>query len=365
MSDKPQPRPSLHDIKPYAAGESTVAGRRKIIKLASNESPLGPSPRAVSAFQAAAHLLARYPDPDQRALRAALAQLHGLDPAGLIIGTGSEALLDVIIRCYAGPGDEVLFPAFSFPVYPIAARAAGATPIEAEAPGYGADVDRLLAQVSPATKLVVIANPNNPTGTWIDAGALRRLRAGLPAAVLLVIDSAYAEYMGDADYEAGHALVAAGNVIVTRTFSKAYGLASARVGWAHGTPEMIDVLRRVRGVFPVTGPSLAAAQAALEDQQHLRRVVAMNAQLLPWFGKALAARGIRVLDNVRGNFLLALFDAWPGGATAADAALRAQGIIVRPVGVPNALRISLGAREELEACLAALDAAPVARVASA
>lgn len=350
-----RPNKSVLDIKPYVAGEGKIAGVERVIKLASNENPLGPSPKAIAAFQTAAQNLALYPDPEQAVIKSALSELHGIDGRELIVSNGSEALLDLAIRTYAGPGDEVLFPRYSFPVYPIAARAAGAMPIEAEVSNWGTDVDALLAAVTPKTKVVIIANPNNPTGTWIDKAALGDLRARLDAHILLIIDSAYAEYMDMAAYSAGHELVReGGNVIVTRTLSKAYGLASARVGWAHASADAIDVLRRVRAVFPVTGPSQAAAVVALQDQDHVHTSVALNNRLLPWFKAELHKLRIATPDHIGGNFVLGLFHDWPGGAKAADAALRKRGITARLVGVPEGLRISIGLEDQMKAVLTAL-----------
>ncbi|MGD8326477.1 MAG: histidinol-phosphate transaminase [Sphingomonadales bacterium] len=350
-----KPNPSILDIQPYKAGEGKIAGHEKVLKLASNENPLGASVAAVQAFQEASADISLYPDPSQKAVREALAQVHNLSADELIVSNGSEALLDLFIRTYAGPGDEVLYPRYSFPIYPIATRAAGATPVEADVKDWGTDIEALLAAVTDRTKVVVVANPNNPTGTWVPKSDLTRLRMGLRGDILLIIDSAYAEYMEDEAYSAGHDLVSANqNVIVTRTLSKAYGLASARVGWAHAPAEVLGVASRIKSVFPVTGPSQAAAVAALHDQAHVRKTVALNNRLLPWFQEELNDRGIDTPKVIGGNFVLGLFGNW-GGAAKADACLRAHGMTARLVGVPEGLRISLGLEDDMKRVLAALD----------
>jgi histidinol-phosphate aminotransferase len=344
----------------YSAGASTLPGFPNPIKLSSNESPLGPSPLAIRAFRDYGATLHRYPDGDGLSFRQALERRFGLPVSETILGSGSESLLDLIVRAYANSGDEVLFPRFSFPLYPILAQAAGATPVEAPAANFSTDVDALLAHVSDKTKIAIVANPNNPTGTWIARSELVRLRRGLPAGTLLIVDSAYAEFVTDSEYSAGHDLVSegAGNVIVTRTMSKAYGLAALRVGWAHAHAEIIDVLRRLQMPFPVAAPAVAAAVAALEDVDHAQRVVEHNSIESAWFQGELLASGFEVLTPSGGNFVLMIVPPDRGGAAAADAALRASGIIARLSTVPNGLRISIGTRSELEAVLSALRGMP-------
>jgi len=350
-----KPNPSILDIQPYKAGEGKIAGHEKVLKLASNENPLGASTAAVQAFQETAADISLYPDPSQKAVRNALAGVHGLNADELMVSNGSEALLDLLIRTYAGPGDEVLFPRYSFPIYPICTRAGGATPVEADVVDWGTDIDALLSGVSERTKVVIVANPNNPTGTWLPKSDLVRLRMGLRGDILLIIDAAYAEYMEDDVYSPGHELVdASQNTVVTRTLSKAYGLANARVGWMHAPVEILEVVSRIKSVFPVTGPSQAAAVAALRDQDHVRKTVALNNRLLPWFQKELNDRGIDTPKTIGGNFVLGLFGKW-GGALKADACLRAHGITARLVGVPEGLRISLGLEDDMKRVLSALD----------
>lgn len=344
----------------YVAGASTLPGFANPIKLSSNESPLGASPSAMRVFRDHGATLHRYPDGDGLSFRQAVEQRFGIPLDCTIIGSGSESLLDLIVRAYAAAGDEVLFPRFSFPLYSILAYSAGAAPVEAPAANFSTDIDALLAHVTDRTKIVIVANPNNPTGTWIDRDALARLRRELPARILLVIDSAYAEYLADAAYTAGHEFVSAGarNVIVTRTMSKAYGLAGLRVGWAHADAEIIHALRGLQMPFPVAGAAVAAATAALADDDHLRRVVEHNTEQSTWFRNELTAAGFQLLAPAGGNFVLAMVPANRGGAPAADAALREHGIIARLSGVPNGLRISIGTRAELESALSALRGLP-------
>jgi histidinol-phosphate aminotransferase len=350
----PQPRPGILKIANYVAGDLSLPGVARPALLCANESPLGPSGGAIAAARGAlthAHL---YPDADTKALREALGRHHGLDPSWIMCGTGSESLIEVLCRTYAGPGDEVLMPEFSFPMFSIFANAVSATVVFSAAPKFTADVDALLAAVTGQTKLVFIANPNNPTGTWVDRAAIARLVAGLPEWVLLVLDSAYAEYLADPAYDAGLHYVTEhpGRVVVLRTFSKLYALAGLRVGWMHADPGTIDLLRRARLIFPVTAASEAAAIVALSDSEHVRRSVEHNAQWLPWLSKELSALGIEVLPS-GGNFVLARF---PGKWREAEAALRAKGIIVRAIPPLEGLRISVGLEADNRAVVAALSA---------
>lgn len=338
---RPTPRPGILQIANYVAGDMTLPNFSQPAVLAANESPLGPSAAAIEAARGAVAHVHLYPDADTVALNEAIAKKHGLDPAWIMCGTGSESLIEVLCRTYAGPGDEVLMPRFSFPMFGIFANAAGATVVTSAAPNFTADVDALLAAVTERTKLVFLANPNNPTGTWVDRHAVAKLVAGLPARVMLVLDSAYAEYLEDPAYDAGLQYVTKhpGRVVVLRTFSKLYALAGLRVGWMHADPETITLLRRARFIFPVTAPSQAAAIAALGDTAHVRRSVEHNQQWRPWLAKELTARGIEVLPS-GANFVLARF---PGdGWKAADAKLKAKGVIVRPIQPLDGLRISVG-----------------------
>ncbi len=351
------PRAGILDIHAYVPGASVLPGVAKPVKLASNEAALGPSPRAVEAARDAAAAMHLYPDPALSRLRAALAAERGLEAERLVFGPGSEYLLDLFIRCYAGPGDELLFPELSFPLYRILAHAAGAAPVEASAPRYTADVDALLAAVTPRTRVVIVANPNNPTGTWIPRTALQRLREGLPTDVLLVIDSAYGEYPEDPAYSDGVDIVAAhpGNTVMTRTFSKLYALANLRVGWAYAGEELRGVVERARLPFCVTSVAEAAAVAALDDKAH---VAAELAHCRAWRPRIVAALRAHDLDPVEGegNFVFCPVPSARGGWQALDAHLKAAGLIVRPIPPAGALRISIGGAGACDALLAALKA---------
>jgi len=260
------PRPSILDITPYVGGEAKALGFARPIRLASNESALGPSPKAVAAYRALAGEIHRYPEGDAEELREALGRRHGLDPARIVCGAGSDELITLLLRCYAGPGDEVLYSRHGFLMYPINAMAVGATPVAALERDLTTDVDALLAGVTDRTRIVFIANPNNPTGTYLGAQELARLHAGLRPSVLLVIDAAYAEFVNRNDYEPGIALVnRADNVVMLRTFSKIYALAGLRLGWAYCPPAIADVLNRVRSPFNVSSAAQAAGEAAVED----------------------------------------------------------------------------------------------------
>lgn len=345
-------------IHAYVPGQARAADGRELIKLSANENPLGSSPAALAA-RAAAAAPSSYPDPDSRALRAAIGALHGIDPARIVCGTGSDELLNLIPQAFAGQGDEVLFSRFSFVVYDIAARRCGATPVEAPDNDYATNVDALLAAVTPRTRVVYVANPNNPTGTYLPASELARLHAGLPADVLLVIDQAYAEYLDDGEDDGGLALAAAhSNVLVTRTFSKIYGLAGERVGWATGAPHLVDVLNRIRGPFNVTQSGQAAALAALGDQGFVASSRDHNARELARFVGAIEALGNHGLRAVpsKANFLLVLFEGALSVRTALDA-LAEAGYAVRHLpgqGLGHALRITIGTREDMDTIAATL-----------
>jgi histidinol-phosphate aminotransferase len=349
----PQPRPGILKIANYVAGDKSLPGSARTAVLSANESPLGPSPRAVEAARAVMSSVHLYPDADTRALNEALGRAHGVDPAWVMCGTGSEALIEVLARTFTGPGDEVLMPQFSFPMFGIFANAAGATVVQSAAPNFTADVGALLAAVTEKTKLVFLANPNNPTGTWVDRGEVAKLVKVLPDHVLLVLDSAYAEYLEDPAYDAGLHWVTEhpGRVVVLRTFSKLYALAGLRVGWMHADPKTIDLCRRARFIFPVTAPSQAAAIAALGDVEHVKRSVQHNARWLPWLTTALRARGVEVLPS-GGNFVLARFPG--GGWKEADAKLRAKGVLVRALPPFEGLRISVGLEQDNRAVVDAL-----------
>jgi histidinol-phosphate aminotransferase len=366
MSQGPIPKSWISAIHAYVPGKSAGADGRPLIKLSANENPLGTSPAALAARSEAAETH-RYPDPDSKALRAAIGEVHGIDPALIVMGTGSDELLNLAAQGYAGVGDEVLFPRYSFSVYDIAARRCGATPVIAPDLDFGTDVDALLALVSPATRVVFIANPNNPTGSYLPAGELARLHAGLPADVLLVIDQAYAEYVAPADDDGAFALAAAhGNVLVTRTFSKIFGLAGERVGWGTGAPGIVDTLNRIRGPFNVTTTAQAMALAAVGDRDFVTATREHNARERARFVTALEAlgnHGLRPLPS-EANFVLILFS---GKLTAEMAynGLAERGYITRWLpgqGLPQGLRITIGTAEQMDEIAAGLrDMAEAAR----
>jgi histidinol-phosphate aminotransferase len=352
------PRPGIFDISPYVGGEAKAAGVERPIRLASNESALGPSSKAIAAYRALAGEIHRYPDGDAQALREVLGQCHGIDPARIVCGAGSDELITLLLRCYAGPGDEVLYSRHGFLMYPINAMAVGATPIAAPEREQTTDVDAVLARVTERTRLVFIANPNNPTGTYLGAPEIARLHAGLPASVLLAIDAAYAEFVNRNDYEPGIALVSrAENVVMLRTFSKIYALAGLRLGWAYCPPAIADVLNRVRGPFNVSAAAQAAGIAAVEDLEGLNRARAHNKRWLPWFSERLAALDLPLTSSVA-NFVLARFpDDSLKNADSAFAFLQSRGILTRKMaayGLPQHLRITIGTGPEMETVAAAL-----------
>ena len=359
MTISPEPRPGILDIAPYIGGEAKVEGVDRVIRLASNESALGPSPRAVAAYRALAGELHRYPDGGSIELRQALARRYGLDAARIVCGTGSDELIQLLARCYAGAGDEVIYSRHGFLMYPISTQAAGATPIAIPEVSLTADVDAILARVSAKTRVVFLANPNNPTGTFVPRDAVRRLHKGLPSSTLLVLDAAYAEFVTRNDYEPGIELVEeAENVVMLRTFSKIYALASLRIGWAYCGTGVADVLNRVRGVFNVNLPAQAAAVAALEDVAAVDRAREHNDIWRPWFERAVTHLGLAVTPGVA-NFVLVRFPAKPKDADAAFALLKSKGILTRGMrayGLPEHLRISIGLEEEMRAVVDTLAA---------
>jgi len=354
----PNPRPGILDIAPYVPGTSALPGAQTVIKLSSNETPLGPSPKAVEAYLAQAAQLSRYPDGSARPLREALAKLYGLDAARIVCGAGSDELLNLLAAAYLGPGDEAIYSEHGFLVYRIAIQAHGATPVAAPETALTADVDAILSRVTDATRMVFIANPNNPTGTYLTFDEVKRLHAGLPEHVILVLDAAYAEYVRANDYEAGIELVATSpNAVMTRTFSKIYGLAALRLGWAYCPEPVADVLNRIRGPFNVTGPSIAAGVAALADQPHMLQAAEHNATWRPYMTEALEGLGLRVTPSAA-NFLLVHFPKGNGrSARDADKFLHDRRIILRRVeeyGFPDALRMTIGTEDENRAVLGAL-----------
>ncbi|MCF4166737.1 histidinol-phosphate transaminase [Zavarzinia compransoris] len=355
---RPVPRPGILAIAPYVGGRSTAEPGQRVIKLSSNESGIGPSPRAIEAYRAAAEAMHRYPDGGAAELRAAIAESFDIPADRIVCGAGSDELIHLLTTAYAAPGDEVLYSEHGFLVYPISAHAAGATPVKAPEKDLRADVDALLAAVTPATKLVYLANPNNPTGTYLPPAEVARLHAGLPGHVLLVLDAAYAEFVDVADYEAGLALVeGAENVVMLRTFSKLYGLAALRLGWAYCPEAVADVLNRVRGPFNTSIAAQAAGVASLRDTAFLEHARSHNAEWRAWLTARLTQMGLEVTPSVT-NFLLVRFPDEAGRTAAdADAWLTARGILLRRVtayGLPAHLRISIGTAEECEIAAAAI-----------
>ncbi|WP_245978733.1 histidinol-phosphate transaminase [Aurantiacibacter xanthus] len=354
-------KPNIAAIHAYVPGKSGGADGKPRIKLSANENPLGTSPAALAA-RATAPAPSVYPDPDSTALRTKLGELHGIDPARIVCGTGSGELLTIAASAFAGPGDEVLYVRYGFTLYEIAARRCGAEPVEAPDADYGTDIDALLATVTPRTRVVFLANPNNPTGTYLTREELARLHAGLPPHVLLVLDQAYAEYVAPENDDGGIELATrAANVLVTRTFAKVYGLAGERVGWGYGAPEIIGALNRLRGPFNVNSVAQAVTLAALDDQAFVIATREHNTAVRAAFCDELTAlgnAGLRVVPS-EANFVLVLFE---GALTATDAmaAIDEAGFIVRHLpgqGLPQALRITIGTADQMQAIAAALRAA--------
>jgi histidinol-phosphate aminotransferase len=357
MSGAPQPRPGILDVAAYVGGEAGAPGIDRPIRLASNESALGPSRRAIEAYQAVASEMHRYPDGASGQLRESLARHHGLDVERIVCGNGSDELIGLLTRAYTGPGDEVLYSKHGFLMYPIAAKTSGATPIAAPETNLTTDVDALLKLVTPRTRIVFLANPNNPTGTYLSTEEVKRLHAGLPKSVLLVIDAAYAEFVARNDYEPGIGLVEASeNVVMTRTFSKIYALAGLRIGWAYCSTGVADVLNRVRAPFNVNAAAQAAAVAALDDVAATDRAREHNDIWRPWLEREFAAIGLAVNPSVA-NFVIARFPREAGkSADAAFEFLKGRGILTRKMGsyhLPDWLRITIGTEEEMRAVVAA------------
>lgn len=354
----PQPKSGLMRISPYVGGKSSVAGANRIVKLSSNENPHGASPKAVEAFRAAGETLALYPDGGATALREAIAKSENLDPDRIVVGAGSDELLSLLCLAYAGSGDEVLHSAHGFLMYAISAKAVGADPVAAPEKDLHADVDALLAAANEKTKLVFLANPNNPTGTLIPGSEIRRLREDLPPGTLLVIDAAYAEYVERDDYDPGTALVEErDDVVMTRTFSKIHGLAALRLGWCYGPPAVIDALHRARGPFNTSAPAQAAGKAAIEDSAFVEATRADNAKERARVAEALSTLGMTVTPS-EGNFLLVEAGEEGQYSTArTDEYLQERGILVRRMegyGLPGHLRISIGTSEENGLLIAAM-----------
>lgn len=349
----PQPRAGILGITPYLGGEGR-GDLKDPVRLASNENALGSSEKAMAAYLAAADDLHRYPDGAATALRQALGRKYGIDPAQIVCGAGSEQLITLLVQAYAGPGDEVVYSQYGFALYPIAAQAAGATPVAAPEKNLRADIDALLAAVTPRTRVMLIANPNNPTGSYLTRADMKTLREKLREDVLLVIDSAYAEFALAEDYEDGQGMVNAyNNVVMLRTFSKIYGLAAVRLGWGYFPVAVADVMNRVRVAFNVGVAAQAAGIAALDDDDFLNRTLEMNRAGMAQMTAGLAALGVTPYPSV-GNFLLV-----PFGPRAEDIrqALKTRGIFVRQMGaygLPETLRITIGRAQDNARVLDAL-----------
>jgi histidinol-phosphate aminotransferase len=344
------PRPGIMKIAPYVPGKDSVDGKEPIAKLSSNESALGPSPKAMAAYAKAANELHRYPDGGAEKLRMAIGRHYGLDPSRIVCGTGSDELLNLLIRAYCGQGDELVYPQYGFLMYPINALGVGATPIAAPEKDYRADVDALLANVTDKTRIVAIVNPNNPTGSYLTRDEVRRLHASLPKNVLLLIDAAYSEYVSRNDYESGLELVdQAENVVMTRTFSKIYALGALRVGWMYGPPSVVDVINRLRQPFNVNHAAQVAAIAALEDIAHTDASRTNNDVWLPWLSNELAKLGLKPLPSVA-NFISVGFGSKERAAAANDWLMK-DGLIPRMIGaygLPEFLRITIGTEKEMK-----------------
>lgn len=343
----PRPHDGIAAIAPYVGGGSLVPGR-DAIKLSSNESPLGPSPRALAAARAACANMTRYPDGSAKILRYALAEHHGIDADRIVCGTGSDEILNLLARAYLQPGDEALYSAHGFVVFPIATRSVGGVPFAVAESSLRTDVDAFLSAVTRRTRIIFIANPNNPTGSYLTSEEIRRLHRGLRPDILLVLDAAYAEYVHAKDYELGLELVReCENVVMTRTFSKAYGMAGMRIGWCYGPAAVADALNRVRGPFNVTGAAQSAALAALGDKEYLHLAVSHNDRWHPWLAQQIAGAGFEVVPSVTNFFLIRIPP--PLDAAKSDKFLLERGVILRRMedyGLPDCLRLSVGTEED-------------------
>ncbi|WP_322514313.1 histidinol-phosphate transaminase [Rhodopseudomonas palustris] len=356
---RPVPKPGILDIAPYTPGKSPVpeAGR-KVFKLSANETPFGPSPHAIAAYKSAADHLEDYPEGTSRVLREAIGRAYGLDPDRIICGAGSDEILNLLAHTYLGPGDEAISSQHGFLVYPIATLANGATNVVAPEKDLTTDVDAILGKVTPNTKLVWLANPNNPTGTYIPFDEVKRLRAGLPSHVVLVLDAAYADYVSKNDYEIGIELVSTtDNTVLTHTFSKVHGLASLRIGWMFGPANIVDAVNRIRGPFNTSIPAQLAAVAAIQDTAHVDMSRVHTEKWRDRLTEEFTKLGLKVTPSVC-NFVLMHFPTTKGKTAAdADAFLTKRGLVLRALGnykLPDALRMTIGTDEANELVIAAL-----------
>lgn len=344
-----RPRSGILDIAPYVGGREKVEGTLKQYKLSANETPLGPSPKAREAAMEALGAMERYPDGGALELRKAIAGVYGLDPERIVCGAGSDELLHLLAQAYIGPGDEAIATRHGFLIYPIVTKAAGGEIVQVPEKNLTADVDAILAAQNEKTRIVFLANPNNPTGTYLSFSEIKRLREGLREDVLLVLDAAYAEYVRSNDYESGIELVAThDNVVMTRTFSKVYGLAAIRLGWAYCPASVADVLNRIRGPFNVNVPAMKAGIAAIEDKEHTAKAVAHNEKWRAWLSEEISALGLEVVPSVT-NFISFRFPPETGKSAAeADEFLCSKGLILRQIasyGLPDYLRLTVSTEE--------------------
>lgn len=351
----PQPLQQMQTFGPYKQGKSKIPGRRKVIKLSSNEGCFGPSGVAVEAYREASHQLHRYPDGSQAALRQAIANAHGIDPDRIVCGNGSEEVIGLLIRCFVGENDELLLPENHFIMCSIYGKGQGAKIVLAPEKNFTVDVDAILDRISEKTRVISIANPNNPTGTYVPASEIKRLIDNVPKRIMIILDGAYAEYVSREDYDVGTGWVESNsNVVMTRTFSKIYGLAGLRIGWGYGPAEIIEVINHLRTPFNTNGPALAAAAAAVTDQTHVKRSREHNERWLARISEELGKLGLQVVPSVT-NFYLLNFGVLPGKSAAeAGAFLERDGIIPRPGGGDAYLRITVGTDEENQAVLNSL-----------
>ncbi|MFK7903064.1 MAG: histidinol-phosphate transaminase [Nitratireductor sp.] len=341
-----KPKKGVLDIEAYVPGKSKAPANVKLHKLSSNETPLGPSPKAKEALISIASNLETYPDGEAFELREAIAKTHGLNVENILCGNGSDEILSLVGGAFLKADDEVIFTEHGFLVYRIVTLANSCTPVVVKEKNYTTDVDAIIAAITPKTRMVFLANPNNPTGTYISFDEVKRLHAALPENVILVLDGAYAEYVRRNDYEAGIELVsAANNVLLTRTFSKIFGLASLRIGWCYGPSHIIDAMNRIRGPFNLNSGAIAAGKAAIMDRAFLEKAIDFNEEWVERVTIELEKLGLSVTPSV-GNFILVHFST-EAGKTAADADdfLTQRGLILRRVtgyGLPNALRMTIG-----------------------
>lgn len=355
----PQPKPGIREIRPYQPGKAKAEGVANPVKLSANENPLGSSPKAQAAFLDAAAKLHVYPDPRASIVRAAVAEHFDLEPERLIFGCGSDEIFQLLNQTFLEPGDNMVQGEYGFSAFAIGARACQAEVRFAPEPGYRIDVDELLKQVDERTRLVFLANPGNPTGTWIPFSEVERLHRELPPSVVLVLDGAYGEFALDARFDDGLDLARrASNVVVTHTFSKLHGLAGLRVGWGYGPVEIIAAMDRIRLPFNINVPAQSAAVAALADAEFQQRSIALMETWRPWLTQQLGGLGLEVVGPSAANFVLVGFPTTPGKTAAeADAFLSSKGLLVRAVGLyglPDHLRITIGLEENNRAIVDAL-----------